>query len=979
MLFLVLVFVLSNLAAFAQTEEEMRELKALNENAQEKGDDAKAYPVHATIGGDNVLGSLKIVFVGDNIQVYRNTSTSPETWQHQWYNWPDKHPSRSQSLFVNAKNYAGNAATTKYYVGGVAATAAESFFYKTSSVYYDRIDITKISQHKATVKMVKTGLVEVLLTVDYPKNADYIIYRWDIKNLSPNQLPGLRFFTGGDTYSYGSDDGVGYWDAATNTIGVSKNDGGTPVTVFIQGATTPYAWDSRHYFNITSSVTSATNPFLTKTVDQTVHDNGVALEWRTGTLAVGGTWTIESYEKYSNKVITNLEVKAPLQQTISPGTTINIIFTVTNKSTAAISNIIPSTLIDLAASGWTVSTSATPISLAAGETKNITVSVTCPTNAATETVAKVTTTATAGTVTANDIAYITVINSSYAVIETQPTSVTVCPGAATLFSVVASSINGVITYQWQSDVSGSWANLANDGVYSNVTTATLNISNITAPISLVGKNFRCIVTNTQGGIYTNEVTILSGAPIAPSSVMANGYTGTVSVGEGTGNVVLSYQGGSGTNFEWYLGTAGTGNEGTGNNVTHTKTAGTYVFVGRWENTCGVSDDLSVTVTVIANKYNISGIISYNNTSATVLAGQTVLLKQGGATLQTATTNTAGEYFFTNLVNGAYDIVPTVTLLWKGVTAMDVTYFKKDAASQLTPALSGVAVAAGDVNTGGITTSDYTNMLQRITTQISSFTAGDWCYSGAGAVTISGANLSKNIKALCFGDANGSYSFAAKNALNQIQTTTGQNIVIQENQNFEIPIILKTDINNLTSLTLEMNYNADLYSINSIYIPNTQFNYTVNNGTIYIAYSNINPISFMNNEIFIFIKATLNSKLVKQQPAVYNIIGELGNIDDQIIEDVILEIPQLAAENTTDLNNINNNINIYPNPANEYIWINNIENANVLITDILGNVLYININTQNAINIDTKNFATGTYFIKINKDNNVITRKFNVIR
>ena len=58
----------------------------------------------------------------------------------------------------------------------------------------------------------------------------------------------------------------------------------------------------------------------------------------------------------------------------------------------------------------------------------------------------------------------------------QPKPVAVCSGSSTSFSVVANG--GVIAYQWQSDSSGTFEDLNNAGVYSNVNTATLNVSRL---------------------------------------------------------------------------------------------------------------------------------------------------------------------------------------------------------------------------------------------------------------------------------------------------------------------------------------------------------------------------------------------------------------------------------------------------------------------------------------------------------------------
>lgn len=65
-------------------------------------------------------------------------------------------------------------------------------------------------------------------------------------------------------------------------------------------------------------------------------------------------------------------------------------------------------------------------------------------------------------------------------ISIQPGSKSVNTGLATTFSVGAVTIpsGGSVTYQWQANTGAGFSNLSNAGVYSNVATSTLSISNV---------------------------------------------------------------------------------------------------------------------------------------------------------------------------------------------------------------------------------------------------------------------------------------------------------------------------------------------------------------------------------------------------------------------------------------------------------------------------------------------------------------------
>jgi hypothetical protein len=88
-----------------------------------------------------------------------------------------------------------------------------------------------------------------------------------------------------------------------------------------------------------------------------------------------------------------------------------------------------------------------------------------------------------------------VVGDNALVIGTQPANSSVTAPAAASFTVVATGTTP--TYQWQLRTGGlgSYANVSNGGVYTNATTATLNISNSTG---LNGNVYRCVVTNSGG-------------------------------------------------------------------------------------------------------------------------------------------------------------------------------------------------------------------------------------------------------------------------------------------------------------------------------------------------------------------------------------------------------------------------------------------------------------------------------------------------
>jgi hypothetical protein len=123
-------------------------------------------------------------------------------------------------------------------------------------------------------------------------------------------------------------------------------------------------------------------------------------------------------------------------------------------------------------------------------------------------------------------------------ITSQPSNSTVCSGSSASFSVSASG-TAMLNYQWKEN----GVNLSNGGVYSNVTTSTLNISN---SAGLNGKQYSCYISNSCGNITSNAATLTVDA--APSAGTAAASLASICDGA---SVNFSSSGTSGTQLFQY--------------------------------------------------------------------------------------------------------------------------------------------------------------------------------------------------------------------------------------------------------------------------------------------------------------------------------------------------------------------------------------------------------------------------------------------
>ncbi|WP_143161877.1 GEVED domain-containing protein [Flavobacterium terrae] len=87
-------------------------------------------------------------------------------------------------------------------------------------------------------------------------------------------------------------------------------------------------------------------------------------------------------------------------------------------------------------------------------------------------------------------------------ITTNPTNSTITSGSNTSFSVVATNSPTNYTWEVSTNGGGAWTTVTNGGVYSNATTATLNIT--AAPVTMDGYLYRVTASNSCGSITSTQ-------------------------------------------------------------------------------------------------------------------------------------------------------------------------------------------------------------------------------------------------------------------------------------------------------------------------------------------------------------------------------------------------------------------------------------------------------------------------------------------
>jgi hypothetical protein len=77
--------------------------------------------------------------------------------------------------------------------------------------------------------------------------------------------------------------------------------------------------------------------------------------------------------------------------------------------------------------------------------------------------------------------------------------------------------------------------------------------------------------------------------------------------------------------------------------------------------------------------------------------------------------------------------------------------------------------------------------------------------------------------------------------------------------------------------------------------------------------------------------------------------------------------------------VNLEVNVYPNPTTEYVTISNVEFATVSVYNVLGGLIQTINSNATELTINVSSYSKGTYLIRIQKGNQMVTKKVSVIK
>jgi hypothetical protein len=358
-------------------------------------------------------------------------------------------------------------------------------------------------------------------------------------------------------------------------------------------------------------------------------------------------------------------------------------------------------------------------------------------------------------------------------------------------------------------------------------------------------------------------------------------------------------------------------------------------------------------------HTLSGQLSYFNTIGTALNNSTVYLKNtSNVVLEQVNTNASGAYSF-KVLDGTYNLSATTTKPWGGVNSSDALIVMKHFVG-ISP-LTGLKLTCANVNgDGSVNSTDALIVQKRFVGTLSSFAAGDWAFE-TGSQVVSGADVVKNLKGLCYGDVNGSYTPSAmvEPSVSLIESgkmnATPGNLV-------DVPV---STVKNMTVGALSLVFNiSDVVEITDVKVAGQdEVIYAVTDGQLCISWYAKSPVLFIAGETMIVLSLRVLGDAGNSYLAI-DPKSEIADWEANSISGSTLSTPKLVYMNST-----SSTVSSYPNPASaitNFIVHNEDEGlASIRIFNLAGEMVAVPYNGtitsgMHIFTYDLKTLTQGSY-------------------
>ncbi|MFN3530725.1 MAG: T9SS type A sorting domain-containing protein [Bacteroidia bacterium] len=298
---------------------------------------------------------------------------------------------------------------------------------------------------------------------------------------------------------------------------------------------------------------------------------------------------------------------------------------------------------------------------------------------------------------------------------------------------------------------------------------------------------------------------------------------------------------------------------------------------------------------------VSGLLYYDNASQSPMSNTLMELYSLGYFIDAQTTTASGQYMFSNLAEGDYELKPVITKPWGGVNATDALNTARHFSGMIT--LNPLASLAADVNvSGNINSTDALLIARRYVAQINSFDAGDWAYFTP--IFNLSAPHQLVTPVLCYGDVNASYNPSPLRVRNGVALMQEQPLPAALPQR-QYPVSMHNN-QKLGALSLKLGIPVGMQVLDVISQLPGEFLWHVEGQVLAISWFSLNEqLMSAGDELFSIVVsnngATTNWELLAE--------AEMANGWAEVIADAAIRMPAVRASVPAAFDAI-----VYPNPA-----------------------------------------------------------------
>jgi len=368
-----------------------------------------------------------------------------------------------------------------------------------------------------------------------------------------------------------------------------------------------------------------------------------------------------------------------------------------------------------------------------------------------------------------------------------------------------------------------------------------------------------------------------------------------------------------------------------------------------------------------DRFSASGMLVYANSSATPVGNSKVCFNNENGIIDSTLTDDNGYFIFSNKPTGNYYLTATCNKPAGGVNSTDALMIRRFQAGAMS--FDSLQLKAADVNGSSTINSTDALLIRRKVAGIDSeFKIGNWTFENP-SFNLNGTNITKNIRSLCVGDVNGSFTPVLLRKIESVQLFGFGKTNYDNTNTAELSVSVNKGMR-VGAFSLFLNYSPEQIEIIDITNKPDGLLFSAREGKLRIAWDDLTPLCIDADGQLFSIKVRLLAKDTRVPVKItIDPSCEIADNEGKIIDNVILKMPVEAAGT---VNNFRLEQN-YPNPFNPATTIQYTIPEKCFVTlrvfDGIGRQVALLVNEQqdmgkHIINFDARNLSTGVYFYKI---------------